>query len=58
MAGRWPRLCRYKLLRLLPDARLARPSPAGPLNFVALMADPLVQDDAGRVENRPWRLNH
>lgn len=37
--------CDYALLRLLPDAPPAWPAKSGPINFVALAADPLVDQN-------------
>jgi tetratricopeptide (TPR) repeat protein len=51
--------CDYGFLRLLPDARPARPVAAAPapLNFIALAADPLVQNDADRTPRTGYKLD-
>jgi len=50
-------VCRHRFLRLLPDARRPRPAPAGPLSFIALMADPLVRDDKARSPRDGYKLD-
>ncbi|MCU0501324.1 MAG: CHAT domain-containing protein, partial [Anaerolineae bacterium] len=50
-------VCRYRFLRVLPDIRPSRPAPAGPLSFIALMADPLVRDDKARTPRDGYKLD-
>ncbi|MCB9101344.1 MAG: CHAT domain-containing protein [Anaerolineales bacterium] len=40
---------RYRLLRLLPEAKAPRPAPTGPLNFIVLAADPLVDPNGDPI---------
>ena len=49
--------CDYGFLRLLPDVRPARPPAAAPLNFIALAADPLVQNDQSRTPRTGYKLD-
>ena len=49
--------CDYGFLRLLPDVRPARPAAAAPLNFIALAADPLVQNDKQRTPRTGYKLD-
>ena len=49
--------CDYGFLRLLPDVRPARPAAPAPLNFIALAADPLVQNDADHTPRAGYKLD-
>ena len=49
--------CDYGFLRLLPYVRPARPAAAAPLNFIALAADPLVQNDQARTPRTGYKLD-
>jgi len=49
--------CDYGFLRLLPDVRPARPAAAAPVNFIALAADPLVQNDEQRTPRTGYKLD-
>ena len=51
--------CDYGFLRLLPDARPARPVAAAPapLNFIALVADQLVQNDKEHTPRAGYKLD-